>query len=106
MEQNIYTTEILEKYFLAGIGDEKLLLDIEARIEESEDFAENMQAVEENLIEKYLDNELDDPQKQSFEKFYLASDKNRRKLREIKVLREIAAEEVLVEEESEGENSP
>lgn len=84
----------LRRYLLGRLDDDR-----QARVEErflaDRDFREQVLVAEEELIDDYLSGELSEPERESFDEYFLQTPQQRQKLRIAKSIRRFAAEAVV-----------
>ncbi|MBK9438244.1 MAG: CHAT domain-containing protein [Chloracidobacterium sp.] len=73
----------IRDYLLGDVSDPEQLGTIEERYLTDDDFAESVSLAEDQIIEQYLDDELTDQQRHSFETHFLTTDHRRHQLRTI-----------------------
>lgn len=90
MEPVSYNDNALEAYLLDELADDELAA-LEDQLLRDEELFLRLEAVEMNLIDRYLENEMTDTEKQRFEAGFLSSPDNDRKLNEARIFRESLA---------------
>lgn len=83
--------EQLRKYVLGEIGDEPRSL-IEEHIMTDDDYFQKLAMIEEDLIQEYVDGNLEPADRVSFEKRFLHSAENRQKVKFARALRKYVSE--------------
>jgi CHAT domain-containing protein len=83
---------LLRHYLLGTLSDESARSQIEERLIADDEYAEQISAAEDELIEEFLDGELTDDERDLFNKFFLAPPERRRHLRLTQDLRRLSAE--------------
>src|SRR5215207_2018035 len=92
MEQRDAMNEITEpaslrKYLLGALEDDSVRSRIEEKLMVDEEFAAQIEAAEDELIEEFLDGEMDAADSRRFNTFFLAPPERRRQLRLTRGLR-------------------
>jgi hypothetical protein len=90
MEPASYNDNVLNAYLRGELPDDKIAA-LEDQLLRDEELFQRLETVEMNLIDRYLENEMTDPEKQHFEAVFLGNPDNKRKLNEARVFRESLA---------------
>lgn len=80
----------LRDYLVGSLEDDATVVELEMQLLSNDHFADEVLVIESELIEEFLDGELDDAENEKFVRHFLASPDRRRKLRLTKNLREYA----------------
>jgi CHAT domain-containing protein len=90
MEEGVEQQKVLREYLLGNLDDEKIMRQIEEKLLLDDKFAEHILIAEDDLIEKFLDDELSEAQRESFIKVFLATPEGRQQFRFIQNVRKYA----------------
>lgn len=92
MEKNLDGQNDVKEYLLGTLDDSAKMRQIEERLMLDDNFEDELSVVEDELIEKYLDDELAGSERQQFESFFLHADPERKqRIRLSQNLRKYAA---------------
>ena len=94
-----YSEELIARYLLGDLPEEQQT-EIEDRAFRDEGFLQDIRAVESDLIDEYVRQELRDPQRLQFETRFLASAERRRKLEFARALSAVVSEAEVTEKET------
>jgi CHAT domain-containing protein len=92
MKENAEELLTLKEYLLGTLNDESKTRQIEEKLLLDDSFAEQLSMAEYNLIEDFLDDNLNKTQREYFINIFLSVSQRRRQLRLIKNVRKYAAE--------------
>lgn len=87
MEQDLQDEIILKKYLLGEIAEDAALTRLEEHLMVEESLLEQLEIIEDELIDDYLDDSLSDEEKKRFERHFLALPERREKLEFTRALR-------------------
>ena len=90
MEPASYNDDALEAYLRHELPDDEIAA-LEEQLLRDEELFQRLETVEMNLIDRYLENEMSDTEKQSFESGFLSEPDNAWKLKDARVFRESLA---------------
>jgi hypothetical protein len=90
MEPATYSDDVLEAYLRHELPADAIAA-LEEQLLRDEELFQRLETVEMNLIDRYLENEMTDTEKQSFESGFLNEPDNAWKLKEARVFRESLA---------------
>lgn len=83
----------IKNYLLGNLDDPAKLREIEKKIMLDDDFAEQIEIAEDELIDEYLDEALSEAERERFVLFFLVAPENKEKVRLNQSLREYAAKQ-------------
>src|SRR5262249_30935173 len=86
MEPKLPEEEIIRRYLLGAVGEPQLS-EIEEKLLSSEELSQTADLIEDEIIEQYLDGDLDDRDKRAVESHFLRPPAHREKLRFARLLR-------------------
>jgi CHAT domain-containing protein/Flp pilus assembly protein TadD len=90
-EENLEQREAIKDYLLGTSSDKAKMREIEEKILLDDNFEETLTVAEDELIDKYLDDSLTEPERERFTRFFLNAPERKEKLRLIRSIKEYAA---------------
>ena len=91
MKQNLDGQNEVRAYLLGALDDPDKMRQIEERLMLEDNFGEELSNAEDEMIEKYLDGELSETEKEQFESFFLSTPERAKQFRVSRNLRKYAS---------------
>jgi hypothetical protein len=105
MRGDLYSEDLLVRYLLGDLPEEAQV-EIETRAFQDQQYLRNIQAVESDLIDAYVQGRLSEGERQQFEGRFFASAERRRKVEFARALARVAPEFAVIEKAARPRRTP